>query len=85
MNILRRLFTIGKAEANSAVDKLEDPIKMTEQGIRDLKEDLDKALHALAEVKALSIRARNDIELFEDKSKDYEQKAILLLQQAQKG
>ena len=43
MNILRRLFTIGKAEANSAVDKLEDPIKMTEQGIRDLKEDLDKA------------------------------------------
>lgn len=85
MNILRRLFTIGKAEANSAVDKLEDPIKMTEQGIRDLKEDLDKALHALAEVKALSIRARNDIESFEDKSKDYEQKAILLLQQAQKG
>jgi len=85
MNLLRRLFSIGKAEANSAVDKLEDPIKMTEQGIRDLKADLDKALHALAEVKALSIRARNDIESYKEKEKDYEQKAILILQRAQKG
>ena len=31
--IFRRLFRIGKAEANSAIDKMEDPIKMTEQGI----------------------------------------------------
>jgi phage shock protein A len=85
MNILRRLFTLGTAEANSVVDKLEDPIKMTEQGIRDLKADLDKALHALAEVKALSIRARNDIETYGNKAKDYEQKAVLLLQRAQKG
>ncbi|MGB6036800.1 MAG: PspA/IM30 family protein [Cryomorphaceae bacterium] len=85
MNLLRRLFSIGKAEANSAVDKLEDPIKMTEQGIRNLKQDLDKALHALAEVKALSIRARNDIESHNEKAKDYEQKAILILQRAQKG
>jgi phage shock protein A len=85
MNILRRLFSIGKAEANSAIDNLEDPIKMTEQGIRDLKSDLDKALHALAEVKALSIRARNDMESFSNKMADYEKKAMILLQQAQKG
>jgi len=39
MNIFKRLFRIGSAEANSLVDKLEDPIKMTEQGIRELKED----------------------------------------------
>ena len=56
MNIFRRLFKIGSAEANSLVDKLEDPIKMTEQGIRDLKNDLGSALQALAEVKALAIR-----------------------------
>jgi phage shock protein A len=85
MKILKRLFSIGKAEAHSAVDKLEDPIKMTEQGIRDLKADLDKALHALAEVKALSIRARNDMQMFTEKAANYEQKAMLLLQQAQKG
>tara|TARA_R110001592_G_scaffold72390_3_gene221239 strand:- start:146238 stop:146966 length:729 start_codon:yes stop_codon:yes gene_type:complete len=85
MNILRRLFSIGKAETNSALDKLEDPIKMTEQGIRDLKMDLDKALHALAEIKALSIRARNDQSNFESKAKDYEKKAIMLLERAEKG
>lgn len=85
MGILKRLFNIGQAEAHSAVDKLEDPIKMTEQGIRDLKGDLDKALQALAEVKALAIRARNDVESYQNKATDYEKKAMLLLQQAQKG
>ena len=85
MNILKRLFSIGKAEANSAIDKLEDPIKMTEQGIRSLKADLEKALQALAEIKALSIRARNDMESYSNKMADYEKKAMILLQQAQKG
>jgi phage shock protein A len=85
MNILRRLFSIGKAETNSALDRLEDPIKMTEQGIKDLKSDLDQALHALAEIKALAIRARNDQNSFENKAKDYEKKAIMLLQRAEKG
>ena len=85
MSFLKRLFSIGKAEAHSAIDKLEDPIKMTEQGIRDLKADLDKALHALAEIKALSIRARNDMETYGNKADDYEKKAMLLLKQAQAG
>ncbi len=85
MNIFRRLFRIGSAEANSLVDKLEDPIKMTEQGIRDLKGDLTKALEALAEVKALAIRARNDANTDTEKAKDYEKKAILLLKRAEKG
>ncbi|WP_027419416.1 PspA/IM30 family protein [Crocinitomix catalasitica] len=85
MNIFRRLFRIGSAEANSMVDKLEDPIKMTEQGIRDLKGDLGKALEALAEVKALAIRARNDAESDTEKAKDYEKKAVLLLKRAEKG
>ncbi|HAA04036.1 MAG TPA: phage shock protein A, partial [Syntrophobacteraceae bacterium] len=40
MSVLARLFKIGQAEANSVVDNLEDPIRMTEQGIRDLKRDL---------------------------------------------
>ena len=82
MNIFRRLFRIGSAEANSLVDKLEDPIKMTEQGIRDLKSDLGKALEALAEVKALAIRARNDANSDTEKANDYESKAILLLKRA---
>ena len=50
MNIFNRLFKIGQAEAHSAVDKLENPIKLTEQGIRDLKQQLDKSLQSLAEI-----------------------------------
>ncbi|MEX1003363.1 MAG: PspA/IM30 family protein [Crocinitomicaceae bacterium] len=85
MNIFRRLFKIGQAEANSAVDKLEDPIKMTEQGIRDLKKDLSGALQAMAEVKALAIRAKNDAKHHTEQANSYEQKAVLLLQRAEKG
>ncbi|MCU0448818.1 MAG: PspA/IM30 family protein [Bernardetiaceae bacterium] len=85
MGIFNRLFSIGKAEANSAIDKLEDPIKMTEQGIRDLKEDLNKSLQGLAEIKALAIRARNDNTKYSADAKNYEGKAVALLQKAQAG
>ncbi|MCR9155346.1 MAG: PspA/IM30 family protein [Bacteroidetes bacterium] len=85
MSIFKRIFSIGKAETNAALNKLEDPIKMTEQGIRDLKMDLDKALQSLAEIKALSIRSRNDANTYQAKAKDYEKKAIALLQKVEKG
>ena len=85
MNIFKRIFNVGKAEAHSVVDSLEDPIKMTEQGIRDLKKDLDNALKALAEIKALAIRSRNDFNTAQAKAKDYENKAVLLLKRAERG
>ncbi|WP_121667134.1 PspA/IM30 family protein [Mesonia aquimarina] len=84
MNIFRRLFKIGQSEANSTIDKMEDPIKMTEQGIRDMKQDLEKSLEALAQVKALAIRAKNDQEEHQDKAEDYHNKAILILKKAEK-
>lgn len=85
MGLFARLFKIGQSEAHSAVDRLEDPIKLTEQGIRDLKTDLNNSLQALAEVKAMAIRANNDINKFKDQSADYERKAMLLLQKAERG
>ena len=80
MNIIKRLFRIGKAEAHSAIDSLENPIKMTEQGIREMKEQLDKSIHALAQVKALSIRRKNEQEALINQSEDYQTKAMLLVQ-----
>lgn len=85
IDIFKRLFRIGSAEANSLVDKLEDPIKMTEQGIRDLKTNLNSGLQALAEVKAMSIRAKSDGEADAEKAADYEKKAVLLLKKAERG
>jgi len=85
MGILNRLFKIGQSEAHALVDKLEDPIKLTEQGIRDLKKDLEASLTSLAEVKAIAIRMRKDAENNKLQSQDYERKAMLLLQKAQAG
>ncbi len=85
MSIFNRLFKIGQAEAHNIVDKLEDPIKLTEQGIRDLKNDLDQSLKAFAEVKALSIKSKKEANDLRNKATDFEQKAILLLQKAEKG
>lgn len=85
MNIFKRLFKIGQSEANAAIDNMEDPIKMTEQGIRDLKVDLEKSLESLAQVKALAIRAKNDVEELTAKSKDYQEKAVLILKRGQNG
>jgi len=85
MNIFKRLLRIGQAEINSAVDKMEDPIKMTEQGIREMRADLEQALEALAQVKAMAIRARNEKNKKQTDAQDYENKAVLLLTKAQKG
>ena len=85
MSIFKRLFKIGESEANALVDKLEDPIKLTEQGIRDMKQDLDESLKSYAEVKALSIKSRKDASDLRSKATSYEQKAVSLLQKAEKG
>lgn len=85
MNFFKRLFKIGEAEANAAVDNIEDPIHMTEQGIRDLKQDLSKSLEALAQVKALAIRSKNETQDAIDQAEAYQEKAMLILKKAQSG
>lgn len=85
MGFFKRLFRVAESEAHSVVDKLEDPIKMTEQGIRDLKNDLQAAMKNLAEVKALQIRTRREMEETKESAATYEKKAMLLLQKAQTG
>lgn len=85
MNIFKRLYTIGKAEINSVLENFEDPIKLTEKGISDMKNQLSESMEALAKLKALSIRKKNEIESEEQAAKDYYMKAILLVQKSEKG
>lgn len=85
MGIFNRLFKVGQSEAHSAIDKLENPIKLTEQGIRDLKNDLNKSLQSLAEVKAMAIRAKNELATYKNQSQEYENKAMKLLERAEQG
>ena len=81
----KRLFQIGSSEANTMLDGLEDPVKMTEQGIRDLKKDLEGALQGFAEVKAIEVRSKRDMEKNKQEAADWERKAMALLQQGQDG
>jgi phage shock protein A len=83
--VFSRLFKVGQAQAHSVVDKLEDPIRMTEQGIRDLKSDLQSSMQSLAQVKGLAIRLKKDADDQKKLSGDYERKAMLLLQKMQGG
>ncbi len=85
MGLFNRIFKVGQAEAHSIVDKLENPIKLAEQGIRDLKKDLDSSLQALAEVKAAAIRSKRDLETARNQAQSYEAKAIQLVQKAERG
>ena len=83
--IFHRLFKAGESEAHALVDRLEDPIKMSDQAIRDLKKDLQASLQSLAEVKSIAIRMSKDGTDARRLAEDYERKAMLLLQQGQTG
>jgi phage shock protein A len=85
MGLFTRLFKVGQSEAHAVVDKLENPIKMTEQGIRDLKKDLEKSMEAMAEVKAVAIRTKRELTDHENRAISYENKAVQLLKSAEAG
>ncbi len=85
MSLFQRLFRVSQAEAHAIVDKFEDPIKMTEQGIRDLKKDLQASMTSLAEVKAIAVRTRREADNHKKLTVDYERKAMMLLQKMQSG
>jgi len=85
MSIFQRIFKMTQSETHALIDKLEDPIRMTEQGIRDLKKDLQQAMTSLAEVKSMAIRTRKDSDNKKKLAADYERKAMMLLQKMQNG
>ena len=83
--LFSRVLRLGKSEAHAVMDKFEDPIKMTEQGIRELKKDLEGSMKSLAQVKSIVIRMRNAADNKKKLAADYESKAMALLQKAQQG
>jgi len=76
MSLLKRILRITKAEAHAVVDKLEDPIKVTEEGIRELKKELNEAIESLAQVKASQIR-------FEKEAINERERAKMLVKRAE--
>jgi len=76
MSLLKRVLRIVKAETHAIVDKLEDPIKVTEESIRELKKQLNKAIESLAQVKATQIR-------FEREAINERERAKMLVKKAE--
>ncbi len=83
--LLKRLFRIFSAKSNAALDSIENPIEMTEEGLRELRKNLDESIKSLAEVKAIAIRTRRDAENQTQLAQDYEVKARALLNKAKNG
>ena len=79
MSIFDRLFRIGKAEANAAVDKIEDPAKMAAQILRELRENYQQAIQGEAEIKALALQHRASELQNRNSAADWEKKTNDLL------
>ncbi|MGN1125455.1 MAG: PspA/IM30 family protein [Candidatus Gastranaerophilaceae bacterium] len=85
MNIFQKLFKVLQSFLHAFVNHIQDPILMAEQAIRDLKKDYDLSMKNLAEIKALAIESKEQIANQTEIAKDYERKALTLLQKAQSG
>lgn len=85
MNILYKIFKFFQSEAHAFISKFEDPVKLIEQGIRDLKKDFDESMKNVAQVKAISIATKRELGAKKQIAQDYEQKAMILLQKAKNG
>ncbi len=83
--IFQRIFKVAQSEAHSTMDKFEDPIKLSEQGIRDLKKSLQASMVSLAQVKSLAIRLQKEADDHKKMAADYERKAMLMLKRMQGG
>lgn len=75
MGFWQRLFNIGRAKANKALDSIEEPIEQLTLKVRDLKEGYAKSVQGLAQVKALEIKYRKSANECLVKAADYLDKA----------
>jgi phage shock protein A len=79
MSLIQRLFRIGASNANAIVDKMEDQVKMADQIIRELNENLSEALNAEAQIKATALQTRANEKKERDAATEWEAKTNQLL------
>ena len=71
MNLLVRILKFFQSEAHALVSRFEDPVKLIEQGIRDLKKDFDESMKSLAQIKAIAIGTKKELEVKKQIASDY--------------
>lgn len=75
-SIWARIFGIGKANANAALDALEDPKKMLDQTVRDYTNNIAQAEQAVAQTIGNLRMAEDDHAKFLQEAKDWGGKAL---------
>lgn len=80
MGIFDRFTTIMKSNVNAALDKVEDPSKVVDQTLRDLREDLADVKRNTAAVMAEEKRVKQQLDDCDGKIKLYEDRAVKALQ-----
>jgi len=74
-NIFKRTGKIVEANANSALDKIEDPTVMVTQALRDLNVEYTNAVNAQATFKSAIIKLKEKKQEKETEKSDWEDKA----------
>jgi phage shock protein A len=85
MGFFKRLFKIGEAHANNAVDALENPELMLEQAIRDKEVEIKEAKQAVMQCIATERGSRNELDKEKKLKTEWEKKAELALKKDDEG
>ena len=85
MSLLNRIFRVGEAKANTVVDKLENPVEMSEQILRELSQQLQKGIEGESEIKAIALGHRAEEKANLDKAEEWKNKAFMLLDRLDKS
>jgi len=85
MGFWKKLVDSFRAFFGYKIEQQEDPVKLTEQSIRELKVDLSESLKSLAEAKAGFIKAKREVEQQQKLAEQCEYKATALLEKAKNG
>lgn len=75
MGIFKRLFKVGEAAANKAVDELENPELMLDQAIRDKETQIKEAKRSVMEFIATSRGTKAELEKEKDERKTWNTRA----------
>ena len=80
MSILTRIATLINANINAMIDSAEDPEKMVNEYLRQMRAELSEARAATAMAMADETRLRSQFERFKAESDDWQRKAEMAVQ-----
>lgn len=80
MSLFKRIKDITLANINSLLDKAEDPVKMLDQYLRDMEEDISEAETGVAKQIALEKKLKQQLYEAREMAQKREQQAVQALQ-----